>query len=131
MSRLARQVRPKSERRAAPRSELRVEVTMADDLNFYYGLTHDLAAGGLFVSTYETFPIGAELTLHLSLSEEDAPLTLRGRVHWVREHSPLNQDHAEVVDLPPGVGLQLIDPDPAALDRLRLFLADREPTLYE
>ena len=109
-------------RRAAPRTELRVEVLLETDVNFYYGMTHNLAEGGLFVCTYELFPIGAELTVHLTLPPDTTPLSLRGRVQWVREYSERNHE------LPPGIGLQLLDPPPAAL---RDLLAQREPTLYE
>lgn len=128
MSAFRRRPAVQSERRSAPRTELRVEVILESDLSFYYGVTHNLAEGGLFVSTYEHVPIGTELTVHLTLPEKvglPISLALRGRVHWVREHSPLNQD------MPPGIGLQLLAPEPGALATLRRLLDGQEPTFYE
>ena len=45
MSAFRRRPAVQSERRSAPRTELRVEVILESDLSFYYGVTHNLAEG--------------------------------------------------------------------------------------
>lgn len=111
------------ERRAAPRIDLRVEVSLESDHNLYWGVTHDLSQGGLFIQTYDTLPIGSEVTVQLLLPGRPEARPLRGRVQWVRE-----PEHSE---LPPGIGVQLEGLDASWLRDLRRFSEAREPVFYE
>lgn len=117
--------RTREEQRNFRRVTLEADVTVEGEHNFYHGISENISEGGLFISTYELFPLGAELDLCFTLPTHPVPLRIRGRVQWVREYSILNRE------LPPGLGLQFIDPGPELLSAVREFVACREPTLYE
>jgi uncharacterized protein (TIGR02266 family) len=107
------------------RVALEAEVTIDSDHNFYYGLSENISEGGLFVSTFQPAPLGAELELTFTLPGRDDSLKVRGRVQWVREFSALNSD------VPPGVGLQFVDPNDELMSAVRSFIRQREPAFYE
>lgn len=113
------------ERRACQRVALAAEVTIDSEHNFYCGLSQNISETGLFISTFRPEPIGTEVDLSFTLPTHDGPLSVRGRVQWVREHSPLN------ADLAPGMGLQFVDPSDEVLQAVRAFVQCREPAFYE
>ena len=111
--------------RTHQRVTLEAEVTIDSDHNFYYGLSENISEGGLFVSTFQPAPLGAELEITFTLPGGKEPMRVRGRVQWVREYSERNNE------VPPGVGLQFVDVDEDILGAVRQFIRDREPAFYE
>ena len=114
-----------AERRAAPRHDVATEVSFESETNFYVGFTADVSAGGLFVVTWSTRPIGSHIRLTFTLPDGDREVAVDGVVRWVREHN------ARDPDLWPGMGIQFENLDPEVKDEIERFLAQREPLFYE
>ena len=117
------QPRP-TERRYAQRVDLSVGVGFRNDSSFYTGFTQDLSEGGLFVATHMLQPIGSEITLTFALPT-GPEISVRGVVRWQRdphEHNSLT---------PPGMGVQFQDLSDEDLERIRKFVALREPLFFE
>ncbi len=114
-----------ADQRTSKRVEMAAEVTIDGEHNFYYGLSENISEGGLFVNTYQLLELGSELELLFTLPGHHTPLSVRAKVQWVREHSFLNKE------LPPGLGLQFVDPSAELLELVRRFIVQREPTFYE
>src|ERR1700722_9174064 len=66
----------------------------------------DLGGGGLFVRTAAPLAVGKRISLEIEVIGETGPWSAVGRVAWVREKS-------ECEGSPPGMGIKLIDADPA------------------
>jgi uncharacterized protein (TIGR02266 family) len=50
-------------------------------------LVTDLSPGGLFIRTSRPLAIGTDVDLEVAIGEEDLPITVRGRVVWLRDKS--------------------------------------------
>lgn len=111
------------ERRAAPRVDLNVGIGFRSDSNFYTGFTSDLSEGGLFVATHMLQPIGSELTLTFALPT-GSEISVRGTVRWLRD------THDYSAATPPGMGIQFHALRVEDLERIREFVALREPLFY-
>src|SRR5262249_10731514 len=55
------------DQRTSARFVIAVEVSVASEANFFAGLTGDISAGGIFVPTYETYPVGSLVDVELTL----------------------------------------------------------------
>ncbi len=106
------------------RLSLELEVSLQSDSNFYIGLTENLSNGGIFVATHLVQPIGTGVTLTLRLPTRKTPLTLAGRVRWVREFS-------DALEAAPGMGIEfeVITEDEAR--SIREFIAARTPLFFD
>jgi len=111
------------ERRAAQRVDLNVGIGFRSDSNFYTGFTADISEGGLFVATHMLQPIGAELTLTFALPT-GPEISVRGIVRWLRDTHDYNPA------IPPGMGVQFQGIANADADRIREFVALREPLFF-
>ena len=112
------------ERRVAPRVELHVGVGFRSGPSFYTGFTSDLSEGGLFVATHMLQAIGSELALTFALPT-GPEISVRGIVRWVRDTHDYNSA------TPPGMGVQFQAIKPEDLERIREFVAIREPMFFE
>jgi uncharacterized protein (TIGR02266 family) len=115
---------PDSSRRRFERLSTDLEVSLLSETNFYVGFTENLSAGGLFVATYLTKPLGSKVELTVRLPQRDDPLVLRGVVKWVR----LNNAN---VDGHPGMGIEFVDLPDGDRAAIAEFLAKREPIFYD
>jgi uncharacterized protein (TIGR02266 family) len=107
-----------------PRWELHTAVDLQSDDNLYTGLSNDVSAGGIFVATLDTPPVGTEVQIKVTLPDGTL-LELLGVTRWVRsvrEASP---------GLPPGCGIEWIDLPMEALESLMRFAQQRDPLFYE
>ena len=109
-------------RRDHDRIAVDVEVTMTSEHNFYTGFTEDISAGGLFISSHETLPIGTELTFSLKLGK--GVVSCPGVVRWVREPSPY------LDGVPPGMGVQFDDIPPNVAAAINEFIASRRDAIF-
>jgi len=113
------------ETRAEPRAVVYASVDMFSEHNFWSGLTMNMSEGGLFVATHHAVSVGTTLVLHMLLPFEKEPVITLAQVRWTRPYS-------EQADVPPGLGLQFVDTDPAALQKIKKFVATvREPLFFE
>ncbi|MBN2803943.1 MAG: TIGR02266 family protein [Deltaproteobacteria bacterium] len=114
-----------AERRYAKRQEVTTELNFQSESNFYMGFTADISAGGIFVVTWDTVPLGHHITLSFSLPGLKEQIKAEGVVRWVREHNPTDPD------LWPGMGIQFDKIDPDAQKAIEHFIKTREPIFYD
>ena len=94
----ARRRTPSPERRASQRVAIAADVTFYGDSNFFVGQTEDISDGGLFVATYDPFPLDTELDLTFSLPSGQQ-INTRAVVCWLRP--------ARDNTIAPGMGVKL------------------------
>jgi Tfp pilus assembly protein PilZ len=99
-----------------------VDVESEDCL--YAGLSYDVSAGGIFVATVDTPPIGADVEVIVTLPDATR-LELSGVVRWVREPQQASPG------LPAGVGIEWDALPMDALRSLLRFAELREPIYWE
>jgi len=104
-----------------PRARVQVEIGLLSESNFYAGLSCDVSAGGVFVSTYHPAAPGSRLTLFFVLPSGHA-LEIDGVVRWTR--APSN-------DAPPGMGVAFSGLSPEDLAAISEYCRQRAPLVYE
>ncbi|MCZ7681583.1 MAG: TIGR02266 family protein [Sandaracinaceae bacterium] len=114
-----------AEKRRTPRVELTTELTLYSESNFYAGFTEDISEGGVFVATYAKLPVGAAVSLHLSLPG-DFEIRATGTVRWLRE-SGADEDGTE----PPGMGIELEWISDEDRELIREFVRNRSPLFFD
>jgi uncharacterized protein (TIGR02266 family) len=112
------------ERRRFQRRKLEAQIDLASDTNFYAGFTEDISEGGLFVATVMLQQVGSRVNLTFALPDGHE-ITTTGVVRWLRDPSE------ESADCVPGMGVQFDYLDPEDLERIREFVARREPLFFE
>ena len=75
--------RSSEDMRAAPRVNLRVDVSLSTEDNFFQGFSENLSEGGVFISTLAPPAIATEVNLSLSVGD-DEHVDVRGVVRWIR-----------------------------------------------
>lgn len=113
----------KATKRQRPRVRMQAAVDVQSDDNFFNGFSSNISDGGLFVATVNLVPLGTEVDLSFTLPS-GARIETKGVVRWVRE---VNDKLPEAF---PGLGVQFKELDPAALQAIEAFLAEREPLFY-
>jgi len=113
-----------AERRDQPRFGLKIYVGVESEHNFYTGFSRNISTGGLFIATHEPLSIGQEIELLFTLPAGDVVHT-PGRIAWVRDHNPDNPDDF------PGMGARFVDLSPEDAEKIRYFLEEREPLVYQ
>ncbi len=114
-----------SGRREHPRAELEVAVDLQSEHNFYTGLTQNISAGGLFVSTNELRPIGSKIRVRLTLPGSNRPIEVDTEVRWVKEISALRRTDDQ------GMGLRFLELGADAAKTIDAFLARRDSLFYD
>ena len=66
------------------------------------GVTKNICAGGLFVATIRSFPIGERVAVRLAIPGDAEPVEVLAEVRWSRPFQELD-------DRPAGLGLRFID----------------------
>ncbi len=107
---------------------IRVEAELGahSTTNFYKGLSGNdvIDDGGIFISTYQTQPLGQNLIVHVSLPggyEFEAKAVVR----WTREQVG-SSDLA-----PPGYGAQFVDITPEGRQLVYRYVRNREPLFHD
>src|SRR5437773_8711063 len=101
-----------SDRRAAPRVLVDLEVDYALEDNYLFAYITDISATGIFVRT--TTPESPGTHLNLRFSSESAPhIEAEGEVIWVNPYRPGTPDN-----LHPGMGIRFLGLDNELRDRL-------------
>jgi len=75
------------QRVAGQRVTVVVDVGVLSASNFYVGMTADVSAGGVFVSTSAPLAVGTEVALFFTLGSDET-LTAEGVVRWTRSDEP-------------------------------------------
>lgn len=112
------------EKRVFPRWSLHAAVDIESEDNLYAGLSYDVSAGGIFVATHDSPPIGTDVNIVVTLPD-GTKLGLGGVVRWVRDAQRAS------AGLPAGVGIEWDELPMAALRSLLHFAELRDPLLWE
>jgi uncharacterized protein (TIGR02266 family) len=115
---------PAEARRAHPRHDVELEVSLESESNFYMGLTENLSEGGLFIATHLVKPMGTKIEVSFKLPHVPQAIKAMGIVRWTREYS-------ETSDTMPGMGVRFDSIDPQHVEQIREFLAARAPLFYD
>jgi uncharacterized protein (TIGR02266 family) len=100
--------------RKEPRSSVRMEVLHGQQ-ELFTDFSVNLSAGGLFLETQKPLAPGEKLELKFFLPGQDKATCCQGRVAWVNY-----PDSPRDPVLPPGMGVEFVDPE--NLHELRKFL---------
>lgn len=111
-------------RRVFERWALHAAVDIESDDNLYAGLSYDISAGGIFVATADTPPLGTEVQVTVTLPD-GTRLELAGTVRWVREYDRSSSG------LPMGIGIEWESLPFESLRTLMRFAELRDPLLWE
>lgn len=77
----------------------------------------NVSTGGVFVETESSLPVETPLVLKFILPGHSNPINCKGRVAWVNDvKAPRNRR------LPPGMGLQFMDPSLEDMAVVRSFV---------
>jgi len=79
---------PGSERRVHARAPLRLKAAFHSAAQFARAYTTTLSGGGVSVQTEATVPVGAYVTVEIALPGRAEPVSVQGRVVWVKGHDP-------------------------------------------
>jgi uncharacterized protein (TIGR02266 family) len=99
---------PETDRRAAPRAAMRFKVTFADPHKFVDEHAEDISAGGIFLATSRSVPVGTLVQLTLGLPDGGEPVETQARVARI----------AGPQDGRAGLGLQFVGRDPQLSSRI-------------
>jgi type IV pilus assembly protein PilZ len=102
-----------SERRAALRVVVDLEVDYRAEENYLFASIADLSETGIFIRTTDPEPAGTELNLRFVPEAGEAPLELEGEVIWVNAYRPGAADN-----LHPGMGVRFLRLDTPSRNRL-------------
>ena len=102
-----------SDRRAAPRVLVDLEVDYASEDNYLFAYITDISETGIFVRTTTPEPPGTLLNLRFRPDDASPQIELEGKVIWVNPYRPGAADN-----LHPGMGVRFVDLDDEIRDRL-------------
>ncbi len=106
------------------RVSLRTEVHLESDSNFYAGIANNVSQGGLFVASERLLAKGSVLDLEFSIPDGGPSIRTTGLVRWLRED-------LEGIEGPPGMGVQFVELDERARERLEIFVQHRDTLYYD
>ena len=113
-----------SERRTHRRITFIADISFTSDSNFYTGFTRDISEGGVFVATYNSFPVGTIMELQLQMPDGGEPIKVKGEVRWYAEHNEESDGH-------PGVGLRFIGLSEENRRRIDRFVSVRDSIFFD
>jgi type IV pilus assembly protein PilZ len=102
-----------SERRAAPRVLVDLEVDYASEDNYLFAYITDISETGIFVRTTTPEEPGTRLNLRFSPDNAIGPLEVEGEVIWINPFRPGAPDN-----LHPGMGIRFVELEDDLRDRL-------------
>lgn len=102
---------------------IETDVGFVTESNFFVGFAGDLSDGGLFVSTWQTLPVGTAVTIVFTLPDGHQARA-RGQVMWVREADETAADAA------PGIGVTLDGLTDRDMKSVGSFMSKRTPIFH-
>ncbi len=94
------------------------------DCRFFTGFVGDIASGGLFIETYNIYPVGTKLTVMAELAA-DRVIMGSVRVVWIREHAP------GAPEIHPGMGVIFQNLTRTAENEINEYLLGHDSIFYE
>lgn len=129
---------PTEDRRRHPRYLLTLAITMEGENNFYSGLSENISEAGVFIATHTLLPIGTPVVLSFTLHGEAEPISVTGRVQWLRgpeattePQTVFGQDREAAASVRTGIGIQFVDVTEEARTQIRAFMQRRSPEFFD
>ncbi|MCU0664388.1 MAG: TIGR02266 family protein, partial [Myxococcota bacterium] len=113
------------DRRDNGRRRLEVDIGLHTMTNFFTGFVHDISAGGLFVATFDIWPVGTPLNINFSLPPKGPVLSVDGVVRWIRDYNE------RTPDIDPGMGVMFENLTPEAAEAINRYIAEVPPLFYD
>ncbi len=88
-----------ADKRQDQRINLKIEISLHSETNFFTGFSSNISTGGVFISTHVPAKVGEKVPLSFLLPNSPKTLEIVGVVKWYREYNPVYPD------TPPGMGL--------------------------
>jgi uncharacterized protein (TIGR02266 family) len=125
---------PVEDRREHARFALRLAITLRGENNFYTGLSENISEAGIFIATQHVLPIGTPVVLSFTLPTFPEPISVGGRVQWVRgpdATAAFGDNFGDTfADVKAGIGIQFSDLDQATIEAIRGFMQVRRPDFF-
>ncbi len=104
--------------------DVEAHVTLSSDTHFFAGFTDGIGEGGIFVQSWVPKKVGDQLTLRLTLQDDEQSIDTVGEVKWVRPYDKSSEE-------PPGYGIAFLDLSDEDRKRIDKFLKQRKPIFYD
>lgn len=104
--------------------DVEAHVTLDSETHFFAGFTDDIGEGGVFVQSWVPKKVGDQLTLRMTLQDDEQPIDTVGEVKWVRPYDKSSE-------APPGYGIAFLDLSAEDRKRIDKFLKQRKPLFYD
>ncbi len=110
-------------RRSSSRVELKAQVTVSSETNFFTGLSENISEGGVFISSLAPPDLGTVINAEISTGDGAQAIKVAAEVMWVRTEQ----------GQPVGCGCRFLNVDEVTAARLRDFISrgGREPLFYD
>jgi uncharacterized protein (TIGR02266 family) len=105
-----------SGRRAEDRTGSKIRIVFKRASDFFRAYISNLGAGGLFIKTTQTLPVGTVLQLDFNLPGSDYVIQTKGKVVWARPKEESDERK------PPGLGIQFVRMRPEDNERIRIYI---------
>ncbi len=106
------------------RQHVEANIGATTESNFYVGFSGEIAEGGVFLATYETFPRGTAMHVLVTLPG-GFEMKVNGRVRFVRD--PLDFS----AESEPGMGIQFEELPGESRELILRFIRKRAPIFYD
>jgi uncharacterized protein (TIGR02266 family) len=107
------------------RESIEVNIGATTESNFFVGFSGEIAEGGVFAATYNIFPRGTAMRVHVTLPGGFDRI-VNGFVRFVRDPMDLAAD-----DTVPGMGIQFEGLDAESRELILRFVRKRPPMFYD
>ena len=101
-----------------------LEIEFSSVHNFFAGFVENLSAGGIFIATYKTLPVGETIAFKVRVPGHDRPVDGVGEVRWVREPQPGS-------DVMPGMGIRFLTLSDGSNEVIQQYVSKRDPIFYD
>ena len=110
-------------RRSTTRVELKAQVTVTSETNFFTGLSENISEGGVFISSLAPPELGTIIDAEISTGDGGQAIKVAAEVMWVRTEQ----------GQPVGCGCRFLNVDEVTAARLKDFISrgGREPLFYD
>jgi uncharacterized protein (TIGR02266 family) len=113
-----------AERRKTQRVQIRVEIGLRTETNFFVGFSGDVSEGGILVTTVALLPIGTSVKLSFSFPG-GLEVEAEGEVAWTRQGVTFDSE------LNAGMGIRFTHLSEDALAAIQEFASIREPIFHD
>ena len=114
------------DQRGDQRYDYKLEVNSVFKHQFFTGFTENISAGGLFIATYQTEPVGSRFQVQFTIPNLPHQFNVACEVRWVRVY---NEDAP--VEQMPGMGVRFLDLSDEERGMLNMFISTTDTLFFE